>query len=67
MFNSLVNPPKCLQPPAPEPEERALLSEDALEETAGLPADLGTSGYDVVPQEQSSAHVHGQASRSRDD
>ena len=31
-------------------EERGLLTEQALEETAALPADLGTSGYDVVPQ-----------------
>lgn len=31
-------------------EERALLREEALEETATLPADLGASGYDVVPQ-----------------
>jgi len=30
-------------------EERGLLSERHLDETAALPADLGTSGYDVVP------------------
>ena len=49
LFNNLVNPPKCLMPRAPEPEERALLSEEALEETAALPADLGSSGYDAIP------------------
>ena len=27
------------------------LSDDALDETARLPADLGTSGFDVVPSE----------------
>lgn len=54
-----MTPPKFLQT-SPEaageaasaghPEEqRALLSEDVLDETAILPADLGTSGYDVVP------------------
>lgn len=30
-------------------ERRALLAGHALDETATLPADLGTSGYDVVP------------------
>ena len=29
-------------------EERALLAEESLEETATLPADLGASGYDVL-------------------
>jgi hypothetical protein len=32
-------------------EDATLLSTDALDETARLPADLGTSGYDVVPTE----------------
>ena len=27
------------------------LSDDALDETARLPADLGTGGFDVVPSE----------------
>jgi hypothetical protein len=59
LFNNLVNPPACVRPPtAPSAtalqedvagEERALLREEVLEETAALPADLGTSGYDVVP------------------
>ena len=38
-------------------EERALLREEALEETAVLPADLGTSGYDVVPERSHAAPV----------
>ncbi|KAF8484385.1 hypothetical protein JB92DRAFT_2821426 [Gautieria morchelliformis] len=60
LFNNLVNPPACVRPPAVPSatalqedvaaEERALLREEVLEETAALPADLGTSGYDVVPE-----------------
>lgn len=55
LFNNLVQPPKMLHPPATvvvhghSEEERGLLSERALDETAILPADVGTSGYDVVP------------------
>lgn len=62
LFNNLVQPPKFLRPDASDTsvlaeggnaeraeEGRALLSEETLEETATLPADLGTSGYDVVP------------------
>ncbi|KAF8579501.1 hypothetical protein K439DRAFT_1654580 [Ramaria rubella] len=53
LFNNLVNPPACVRPPGPSvaaEEERALLREGTLEETAVLPADLGTAGYDVVPE-----------------
>lgn len=62
MFNNLVRPPPCLSgPPPPDPiraveegedEGDALLSSSiaAMDETALLPADLGTSGYDVVPE-----------------
>lgn len=32
-----------------EGESTPILSDDPLDETARLPADLGTSGYDVVP------------------
>lgn len=32
-----------------EEESRHLLAEHALDETAALPADLGQSGFDVVP------------------
>ncbi|KAK7015012.1 solute carrier family 35 member F6 [Favolaschia claudopus] len=56
LFNNLVTPPKLLAPPpAPslDPEEaQGLLTEPALEETATLPADLGQSGFDVVPRGQ---------------
>ena len=56
-----MNPPKFLLPPPeavvraaggedgrPE-EQRALLSEEVLDETVILPADLGTSGYEAIP------------------
>lgn len=59
LFNGLVNPPKYFIP-SPErehappeladPEERQHLVEEVLDETAVLPADLGTSGFDVVPE-----------------
>lgn len=59
LFNNLVRPPPCLPIPAAvayaEPtgeEEDGLLirtSIDGIDGTATLPADLGTSGYDVVP------------------
>jgi hypothetical protein len=61
LFNNLVVPPKLIRPSpiqlsAEDPEQgeeaRALLAENALDETAGLPADLGSGGYDVVPSEQ---------------
>ncbi len=39
-----------------EGEDAPLLSAtDALDETARLPADLGTSGFDVVPTETQGA------------
>ena len=65
MFNNLVNPPTFIRPATASPaqghatveEERALLREEALEETAVLPADLGTSGYDVVPERSHAAPV----------
>ncbi|KDQ12303.1 hypothetical protein BOTBODRAFT_67501 [Botryobasidium botryosum FD-172 SS1] len=56
VFNNLVAPPTFVKPsvepalPGGDPEEqRALLVGRHLDETAALPADLGTSGYDVVP------------------
>jgi len=56
LFNNLVAPPKFLAPPATpsvDPEEaEGLLAEPILDETATLPADLGQSGFDVVPQGQ---------------
>jgi hypothetical protein len=58
LFNNLVKAPPCLPMPAavdPAPqslgdaeEGEALLA--SLDETAALPADLGQSGYDVVPE-----------------
>jgi hypothetical protein len=64
VFNNLAKPPKFLAVPDTtlvsaevaagaelDPEERrSLLATHALEETALLPADLGSSGYDVTPQ-----------------
>jgi len=62
LFNNLVKPPPCLPIPDsthqhhhisgdPEEEAEGLLvsSEVHLDETAVLPADLGLSGYDVIP------------------
>lgn len=60
LFNNLVRPPPCLPIPdaathVEEPvgeEEVGLLartSVEGIDGTATLPADLGTSGYDVVP------------------
>jgi len=53
LFNNLVKAPPCL----PIPEEAIRLDEEqegllssSLDETAALPADLGQSGYDVVPE-----------------
>lgn len=74
LFNNLVNPPKFLRPHDAEAEDtderRALLANEALDETAVLPVDLGQSGYDVVPPHGN--HPHGlqgqrERSRSRDD
>jgi len=57
LFNNLVKAPPCLPMPAADsstsqtsgdPEEEGLLT--SLDETAALPADLGQSGYDVVPE-----------------
>ncbi len=63
MFNTLVNPPRFLRPHAltaadDSDETRALLAQEALDETAVLPADLGQGGYDVVPPH--SAHAGAQ-------
>lgn len=54
MFNNLVKPPPCL--PGPYADAPALHLEDEeereelLDETAALPADLGQSGFDVLPE-----------------
>ncbi|GJE86894.1 DMT family transporter [Phanerochaete sordida] len=69
LFNNLVQPPKFLRPDVAEDdvdERRALLSHEALDETAILPADLGQSGYDVVPPHGTHPHgPQGQRQRSR--
>lgn len=60
LFNNLVNPPSCLPGPPPSAraereadlEEREVLLPSTLDETAVLPADLGQSGFDVVPEGQ---------------
>ncbi|KAJ7172654.1 hypothetical protein C8R46DRAFT_1162035 [Mycena filopes] len=55
LFNNLVTPPKFIRPPPPTAdleEAEGLLSSPTLDETATLPADLGQSGFDVVPQGQ---------------
>lgn len=59
MFNDVVaplpfllrdDPPvSALSLPETESESRALLHDDALDNTARLPADLGQSGFDVLP------------------
>ncbi|KAG6831307.1 hypothetical protein H0H92_011514 [Tricholoma furcatifolium] len=61
LFNNLISTPSCLPgpPPATSPiritdeednEADALLSSSVLDETAALPADLGQSGFDVIPE-----------------
>jgi hypothetical protein len=60
LFNNLVAPPQFLRSAtAPvliasedqEGESTPIFSDDPLDETARLPADLGTGGFDVVPPE----------------
>ncbi|TCD66448.1 hypothetical protein EIP91_001328 [Steccherinum ochraceum] len=69
LFNGLVKPPPFLPVPPEsttttpsstlehEEESRHLLAEHTLDETAALPADLGQSGFDVVPPPESQ-HPH---------
>lgn len=56
MFNNLVNPPACLRPTpnliAAAEEADGLLASSRLDESASLPADLGQSGYDVLPSNE---------------
>ncbi|KAH9854018.1 hypothetical protein C2E23DRAFT_914158 [Lenzites betulinus] len=67
LFNHLVTPPRFLRPAAAHAsaapnedagETQTLLAEEALEDTAVLPSDLGRSGYDVVPPEEHANHAH---------
>ncbi|KAJ3562173.1 hypothetical protein NP233_g9746 [Leucocoprinus birnbaumii] len=67
LFNNLISVPACLPKPAAdaverEDEESQGLLRPSLDETAALPADLGQSGFDVVPEGQHA--VQQPASRS---
>jgi hypothetical protein len=63
MFNDIVaplpfllsdDPPtSAFSLPETDPESAALLHNDALDETARLPADLGQSGFDVLSNRES--------------
>ncbi|PSS37422.1 hypothetical protein PHLCEN_2v726 [Hermanssonia centrifuga] len=67
VFNNLIAPPSFIRPRAEGAggdETRALLAHEALDETAILPADLGQSGFDVIPPHEPAA---AQQSRSRSD
>lgn len=57
----MVNPPSFLRPRSTESpvapteddaETATLLAEEALDDTALLPSELGRSGFDVVPPEE---------------
>ncbi|KAI0797815.1 hypothetical protein C8Q75DRAFT_739767 [Abortiporus biennis] len=73
LFNNLVNAPSFLQrapssaalPAAAEEESRHLLAEHTLDETAALPADLGQSGFDIVPPPEQENPHHRSPSRTR--
>ncbi|PPQ77587.1 hypothetical protein CVT25_011379 [Psilocybe cyanescens] len=79
LFNNLVTAPPCLPVPSPEApltrvsdeEEREGLLAAPLDETAALPADLGQSGFDVVPPGQHAlaqgVHVTKSTSRTHSD
>ncbi|PIL23824.1 transporter [Ganoderma sinense ZZ0214-1] len=66
MFNHLVAPPSFLRPPTEantppnldQSETQTLLADEALEDTAVLPSDLGLSGFDVVPPQEHETHAH---------
>ncbi|KAF8559623.1 hypothetical protein OG21DRAFT_1430574 [Imleria badia] len=59
LFNNLVQPPAFLRstptfiaPTTGAEEGDALLANSALDESASLPADLGQSGFDVLPADE---------------
>ena len=62
MFNDIVPPLPFLlrydppvaafSLPGTDPESRSLLHDDPLDNTARLPADLGQSGFDVLPDRE---------------
>ena len=68
LFNNLVATPSFLRGPPPAAPAEDTLDEEAdrllsasLDETALLPADLGQSGFDVLPEGQ---HVQPRSSRA---
>ncbi|KAF8892577.1 hypothetical protein BD779DRAFT_1509719 [Infundibulicybe gibba] len=73
LFNNLVSIPPCIPGPRAsqpterlaDPEESEALLSASLDETAALPAELGQSGFDVVPEGQHTAK--GKASAIRAD
>jgi len=73
LFNNLVSVPPCIPGPRvsqpterlADPEESEALLSASLDETAALPAELGQSGFDVVPEGQHTAK--GKASAIRAD
>ncbi|RPD65942.1 hypothetical protein L226DRAFT_530075 [Lentinus tigrinus ALCF2SS1-7] len=74
LFNHLVAPPRFLRPASEraaavpteeEAETQTLLAEEALDDTAALPSELGRSGFDVVPPEEHATHPHGRTTTSQ--
>ncbi|KAF8626297.1 hypothetical protein AX15_004967 [Amanita polypyramis BW_CC] len=63
LFNDLIAIPVCIPRPQFSPigedEENQALIRQSLDETAALPADLGQSGFDVIPE---AADAHGKRS-----
>lgn len=67
LFNDLVTIPPCIPGPPSTPiledvEENEALIRQSLDETAILPADLGQSGFDVIPETERATYVHGKRS-----
>lgn len=59
--------PPCIPGPPSTPivegiEENEALIRQSLDETAILPADLGQSGFDVIPETEHATRVHGKRS-----
>jgi drug/metabolite transporter (DMT)-like permease len=71
LFNNLVKAPPCLpmprtadfagQPSGNAEEAEGLLISSHLDETAAFPADLGQSGYDVIPDDE---HIIGSKTKT---
>jgi len=59
--------PPCIPGPPSTPivdgvEESEALIRQSLDETAILPADLGQSGFDVIPEMERATYAHGKRS-----